>query len=119
MTVAISEQADGIRFLYTVIAGKTDRSYGIHVARLAGMPCTVLKRAEEVLLQLEERRPRSEQTFVPQDLFTFVVPPKQENRELMASYEFVRDLDLVKITPMDCFVQFVKFKESLEQLRKK
>ena len=45
MTVAVSEEAGAIRFLYTVVPGKTDRSYGIHVAKLAGLPESVLNRA--------------------------------------------------------------------------
>jgi DNA mismatch repair protein MutS len=113
MTVAVAEQADGIRFLYKVIPGKTDRSYGIHVAKLAGLPRQVLQRAESVLLQLEERRPRSGPVFVPQDLFTVNSEPKAENPDVMASYEFLRDLDLVSMTPMDCFVRLMKFKNSI------
>ena len=113
MTVAISEQSDGIRFLYKVIPGKTDRSYGIHVAKLAGLPEQVLKRAEGVLQQLEERRPRSTATFIQQELF--IVPQAQTDKpEIIASYEFLRDLDLVKLAPMDCFMKLVKFKNSLK-----
>ena len=40
-------------FLYKVIAGAADRSYGVHVARLAGLPDIVLDRAEQILAQLE------------------------------------------------------------------
>ena len=40
-------------FLYKVIAGAADRSYGVHVARLAGLPDNVLHRAEQILKQLE------------------------------------------------------------------
>ena len=40
-------------FLHKVIAGAADRSYGVHVARLAGLPDNVLHRAEQILSQLE------------------------------------------------------------------
>ena len=40
-------------FLHKVIAGAADRSYGVHVARLAGLPDNVLHRAEQILTQLE------------------------------------------------------------------
>ena len=54
-TVAISEDEQGnIVFLHRVIPGNAGRSYGVHVARLAGMPASVVKRAEIVLLQLED-----------------------------------------------------------------
>ncbi len=112
MTVAVSEQADGIRFLYKVVPGKTDRSYGIHVAKLAGMPEHVLARAEAILQQLEEHRPRSTSTFVQQELFT-MPQAKTDKPEVLACYEFVRDLDLVKLAPIDCFMKLVKFKNTI------
>lgn len=113
MTVAVSEQADRIEFLYKVLPGKTDRSYGIHVAKLAGLPEEVLKRADALLHELEERRPRSQQTFVQQELFS-TKPATNERPEILASYEFLQRLDLVKLTPMDCFLKLVKFKSSLK-----
>jgi len=56
MHVAVQESANGIVFLRKIIPGGTDRSYGIHVAKLAGMPFAVIKRAEEMLVKLEEVR---------------------------------------------------------------
>jgi DNA mismatch repair protein MutS len=114
MTVAVSEQTDGIRFLYKMIPGKTDRSYGIHVARLAGLPEQVLVRAEMILQQLEEQRPRSAPTFVQQELFAMAPKQQAERPEVLASYEFLRDLDLAKLAPIDCFMKLVKFKNSLK-----
>jgi DNA mismatch repair protein MutS len=55
--VLIQEGADDIVFLHRIAPGSADRSYGIHVARLAGMPGEVLGRAEEVLKELEGRNP--------------------------------------------------------------
>jgi DNA mismatch repair protein MutS len=53
-TMAISDDGQGdIVFLHRVTPGCTGRSYGVHVAKLAGMPPNVVKRAEEVLKQLE------------------------------------------------------------------
>lgn len=52
--VAVREWGDQIIFLRKIIPGGTDKSYGIQVARLAGLPAPVLKRAKEVLRQLEE-----------------------------------------------------------------
>ncbi len=53
-TIAVKEQKDNIVFLRKIIPGKADRSYGIHVAQLAGIPKQVITRAEEVLSQLEQ-----------------------------------------------------------------
>jgi DNA mismatch repair protein MutS len=52
--VAVREWGDHIVFLRKIVPGGTDKSYGIQVARLAGLPAAVLKRAKEVLRQLEE-----------------------------------------------------------------
>jgi DNA mismatch repair protein MutS len=55
-TMKVREWNDSIVFLHEVIAGAADRSYGIHVAKLAGLPQAVVSRAEEVLRALEEGR---------------------------------------------------------------
>ena len=52
--VAVREWGDQIVFLRKIVPGGTDKSYGIQVARLAGLPAPVLKRAKEILRQLEE-----------------------------------------------------------------
>jgi DNA mismatch repair protein MutS len=54
--VQVAEQNGQIAFLHRVTPGKGDRSYGIHVARLAGLPERVVERAEQLLTQLESRR---------------------------------------------------------------
>ncbi len=51
--VAVTEEGDDVVFLHRVIAGGADRSYGVHVAQLAGMPRPVVERANELLNQLE------------------------------------------------------------------
>jgi DNA mismatch repair protein MutS len=53
--VAVLEEGDHVVFLRKIIRGSADRSYGIHVARLAGLPAPVLKRAQEILQLLEEK----------------------------------------------------------------
>ncbi len=52
-TFAVREWQDEVVFLYKVIAGASDQSYGIHVAKLAGLPHSVTERAEEILKDLE------------------------------------------------------------------
>jgi len=107
LTVAISEQHHTIQFLYKIIRGTTDRSYGIHVAQLAGIPQEVIKRAQSVLLQLEDKQP----TFVQPDLFSLT--PKANPKE-KACYEFLKDLNLVQMTPMDCFQKLISFQETIK-----
>jgi DNA mismatch repair protein MutS len=52
LNVAVREWQDQVIFLHRIVEGGTDRSYGIHVARLAGVPKSVLARAKELLGQL-------------------------------------------------------------------
>ena len=54
--VAVKEWNDEIIFLHTVRPGGTDRSYGIQVARLAGLPAAVVARAREILSELASER---------------------------------------------------------------
>jgi DNA mismatch repair protein MutS len=55
-TMAVSERGSEVIFLRQVIAGSAEKSFGIHVARLAGLPDRVIGRAEEMLHELEESR---------------------------------------------------------------
>jgi DNA mismatch repair protein MutS len=52
-SMAVKEEGGAITFIRTVVPGATDKSYGVHVARLAGMPETVTKRADEILREIE------------------------------------------------------------------
>lgn len=56
--VAVHETEDDIVFLRKIVKGGTDKSYGIHVGRLAGLPLPVIKRAKEILVHLEENANR-------------------------------------------------------------
>ncbi len=54
----VLERGDDVVFLHTVVEGGADKSYGVHVARLAGVPERVTRRAAELLTQLETRSRR-------------------------------------------------------------
>ena len=55
--VEVAEEGTQVRFLHKVVAGGADRSYGIHVAALAGLPAHLIARAQQILAELESRRP--------------------------------------------------------------
>jgi DNA mismatch repair protein MutS len=55
-TVAVAENEQGIFFLYQIVRGSSDRSYGVHVAQLAGIPAVVVARAREILAHLEAQQ---------------------------------------------------------------
>ncbi len=70
-TVEVKEWRDEIVFLYRVVMGAADRSYGIHVAKLAGLPSPVLARANEVLSALEKADGRPKPADLAEDLPLF------------------------------------------------
>ncbi|MBI4185400.1 MAG: DNA mismatch repair protein MutS [Proteobacteria bacterium] len=72
-TMRVKEWKGEVVFLHEVAAGAADRSYGIHVARLAGLPPVVLTRAEEVLKTLEEGEQSGALTRLADDLPLFAV----------------------------------------------
>ena len=57
--VAVSESDNKVVFLHKIIAGGADRSYGIHVAQLAGLPSPVIQRANEIMAELEKTSGRA------------------------------------------------------------
>src|SRR5215210_975318 len=104
-TMAVKEWEDRIVFLRRVVPGSADKSYGLHVARLAGLPPRVIERAGEILANLESqeydltgtprlaRGSRAPETDQPAQL-TLFAPPEQVVASLL------RDLDIERITPL-------------------
>ena len=61
--VAVKEEQDKVTFLYKIKEGRADRSYGINVARLAGLPESILDRAKDLQKQLESKRRVVQQSY--------------------------------------------------------
>ncbi|MDX1998174.1 MAG: DNA mismatch repair protein MutS [Thermoanaerobaculia bacterium] len=104
-TLAVREWGDKIVFLRRVIDGAADKSYGLHVARLAGLPSSVVERAQEVLANLEAqeydltgqpRRARGESAPAPPpvDQLTLFAPPEDVIAKVL------RDLDVDQLSPL-------------------
>ena len=64
--IAAKKKGDDITFLRKIVKGATDESYGIEVAKLAGVPNDVIRRAKEVLRQLNEQSKNAEAVKVPE-----------------------------------------------------
>ncbi len=101
--VAVREWGDEIVFLHRIEQGGTDRSYGLHVARLAGIPKAVLGRAEAVLSQLDDEGDEVREALVtrPQQ-----DKPGPTQRELFARapdplVDELRELDLDDLSPRE------------------
>jgi DNA mismatch repair protein MutS len=95
--VAVQERDGDVLFLRRIVRGGADKSYGIHVAQLAGLPSSVVDRAKQVLAQLE-RTDRNASSPTPQD------PPLPPDASLPAPHpilEEVRQIDLFSMTPLD------------------
>ena len=102
--IAVREIPSGIVFLRKIIAGGTDKSYGIHVAKLAGLPTAVIQRAEERLLSLEAKHPRKRMLWDEQlPLFT---PPAPEHPVVSE----LKNLDLNQITPIQALQKLAEWK---------
>ena len=104
LTMAVTEVDGHVVFLRKIIAGAASRSYGIHVAKLAGLPEPVLRRAREILHNLEEQEPADARRRSSAQLGLFEAPapvPQARSDELE---EALRKLDLSRTTPLDALL---------------
>ena len=120
LNVDVQEQDGSIVFLHKIVEGSTSRSYGIHVAKLAGVPEQVLDRAIEKLHELEsgtwelsisyrdENSVAGEEIATPEQLslFDFVSNPVLEK---------LKALDLMELTPSQAFKILEELKHAAEQ----
>jgi DNA mismatch repair protein MutS len=90
--VMLKEENGEITFLYKVKDGRADKSYGINVARLAGLPDSVLSRAKELLAQLESKRRVVQQSYQ-------LVEMKSENTEADQIRETLKSVDPDDLSP--------------------
>ncbi len=120
-SVRVSEKDGTIVFLHEIGPGKADRSYGIHVAHLAGVPETVLDRARELLQRLEAEHaagaaPRVAQTAVP---FVDETPKdgvSQAERE--ALFEEIAEARLEEMTPLESMEQLADWRRRAQAERR-
>jgi DNA mismatch repair protein MutS len=80
-TVRVKEWQGDVVFLHEVVAGAADRSYGIQVAKLAGLPASVIERAKVVLAKLEQEDRTAPKGFEDLPLFAAPARPSQETSE--------------------------------------
>jgi DNA mismatch repair protein MutS len=105
--VAVREWNDEIVFLHKVQPGGTDRSYGIQVARLAGLPTSVIARAKALLARFEDQGQATTDASDAVQLGLFTVP-----RDPMA--EELAHLDLAHLTPIEALNLLAKWQQSIE-----
>jgi len=115
--VTAREYHDQIVFLRKIVPGRSDRSYGIQVARLAGLPPTVIARAREILSGLEQDelvrggRPTVTDASPHQQLGLFAPPVAQPADALRAR---LRDLDVNRLTPIEALTLLASLKKDVD-----
>lgn len=123
-TMRVREWKDDIIFLHEVIAGAADRSYGIHVAKIAGLPASVIKRANQILHQLESGEGSSTAARLADDLplFSFAEDAAEMETAALAEpspYEplaqELRTLDPDALTPRQALDQLYALKALAEE----
>ena len=117
--VAAKEQNGKVVFLHKVLPGAADRSYGIHVAELAGLPSDVVDRAKTLLQRFEEEQTTKNVSSVSEQLALFdteeaAVYPA-EMQQLLDEIEHV---DLMNMTPMQTMQKMMEWKERLTTEKK-
>ncbi len=110
LTMKVADHAGEVIFLHEVIKGAADRSYGVHVAELAGLPQSVVARAHAILAELEaaDRRAPVETLIDDLPLFAHVAPAgpaKDPLREALAA------IDPDALTPRDALAALYSLKE--------
>jgi DNA mismatch repair protein MutS len=103
--VAVAEEGDKVIFLHKIVPGGTDRSYGIHVAQLAGLPKSVIVRAQEVLAELESHA--SKKSKVPRHKASLQIPLFSKG-SLLAD-EIAR-LDIDSLSPLEAITKLYELK---------
>ena len=108
--VRVSENQDGVAFLHNIVPGAATRSYGVHVAKLAGLPQEVIKRAGRILDQLESTNGSNTKNKNS-------INDSQLSFELSDSklIDSVKSLNLEKMTPLEAITKLYELKELVNQ----
>ncbi|MBN1678295.1 MAG: DNA mismatch repair protein MutS [Candidatus Thermoplasmatota archaeon] len=107
--MAVKEQGSEVIFLRKVVPGKANKSYGIQVARLAGIPGEVIGRAEQVLERIEEENVLEVKAGKRHHRQALLLTP--ENRSTIE--DELRKLDMSKMAPMEAYLKLIELKRRL------
>jgi DNA mismatch repair protein MutS len=123
LNVAVREWQDEVIFLHKIIDGAADKSYGIHVARLAGVPREVVERSKDILAQLEEEHLDGEGRA---KIARRAIEPRRPRLQLTLFgpaehplLDELRQLELDNVTPLQAFQRLQQWQETLAREAKK
>ena len=112
LTVAVKEEKDQVMFLRKIKPGKATRSYGIHVGKLAGLPSSLITRAEEVLAQLEqEASSENMRNRIQQQDPEHPVSSSPQPHPLI---EEIKQLELFSMTPLEALNRLADIQKRLD-----
>ncbi|XVN40327.1 MAG: DNA mismatch repair protein MutS [Rickettsia endosymbiont of Argas persicus] len=112
-TIAIEESGKDILFSHNIIAGAADRSYGIHVAALAGLPASVINRAEQIMLKFEKSAASKGKNVLSTEsnnLSLFALEPAKQVRNSKLEEKF-KSIDPDKLSPKEALELIYQLKK--------
>ncbi len=113
-SIAVKEKGEDIIFLRKIVEGGTDESYGIHVARLAGVPKIVTKKANEILRSLERKNILTGKKEEKQDKKQVEGQFDMYNYKLAEIAHEIDKINLNELTPIDALNTLVRIKEKMQ-----
>lgn len=113
-SIAVKEKGEDIIFLRKIIEGGTDESYGIHVAKLAGVPKAVTTKANEILRSLERKNILTNKKQEKQDKKQVEGQFDMYNYKLAEIASEIDKINLNELTPIDALNTLVKIKEKMK-----
>ncbi len=114
-SVAVKEKGDDVIFLRKIVSGGADESYGIYVAKLAGVNKQVIKRSKEILKNLESMK-LAKKTIdeKKKNITTEEIQVDMFNYKLAEVSKIIEKIDLDELTPKDALEVLYKLKEKLD-----
>ena len=112
-SIAVKEKGEDVIFLRKIVPGGTDESYGVHVAKLAGVPQVVTKRANEILRSLERKSILGEKNQEKENKQVATGQLDLYNYKLAEIAHEIDKIDINELTPIEALNQIVKMNEKL------
>ena len=112
-SIAVKEKGEDIIFLRKIIEGGTDESYGVHVAKLAGVPQVVTKRANEILKSIERKNVLNNKKIEKENKNVADGQLTMYNYKLAELAQELDKVDVNELTPIDALNTLVKIKEKM------
>ncbi len=112
-SIAVKEKGEDVIFLRKIVPGGTDESYGVHVAKLAGVPQMVTKRANEILRSLERKSILGEKNQIKENKQVAEGQLDLYNYKLAEIAHEIDKININELTPIDALNQMVKIKEKM------